>query len=189
MALGTQLSISDFRFLDLLDADQSFSVADVSRAKDLDVATQNLLGGLGFSAVLQQPISVRGRWSGILTVLHEAPHTFSQAETAFYRTLADQAALAFEGQRLLEEAQRRAERERTIRQITDKVRATQNLETILQTTVQELSRAMGLPRAFIRLGTEELADQKTNTSAMYPAIDTDESKLQEDTPFQSPGAA
>jgi GAF domain-containing protein len=87
--------------------------------------------------------------------MYRAPHSFSESEVAFYRTLADQTALTLESHRLLAEAQRRAEREQFIRDITDRVRARSSLEGILQTTVEELSKAMGFPRGFVRLGTEE----------------------------------
>lgn len=145
-------------FLDHLRSDRPFIITDVAQAPDLDPATWELLLSTGFSAFLLQPIAVRGRWFGMLIILHLTPYVFHKTEIDFYRALADQAALALEGHQLLDETQRRAEREQLIRQITDKVRATSDLETILQTTVQELSKAMGLPRAFVRLGTEaELA--------------------------------
>lgn len=151
LPVGTRLPVSLF---ETLRPDQPLPVANLIQA-DINIDARNLLTTLGYSALLHQPIAVRGRWFGFLTVLYESPHRFTQAETNFYRTLADQAALAIESQRLLSETQRRAEREQLIRQITEKVRATSNLETILQTTVQELSKAMGLPRAFVRLGTEQ----------------------------------
>jgi GAF domain-containing protein len=155
MPVGTDLPLDSFSMFDTLRPDSSFEIADLAHAKNLDDGIRQLLTDLGFEALLHQPIAVRDRWFGLLTVLYETPHAFAGAETGFYRTLADQAALAIEGQRLLAESRRRAEREQLIRHITDKVRATSSIESILQTTVQELSRAMGLPRAFIRLGTEE----------------------------------
>lgn len=154
LKVGARLPLRDLGILDALDAERPLSIDDLTQANDIDEHTRDLLDSLGFSAVLFQPIVARRHWFGLLTVFYRTPHAFTSAETDFYRTLADQAALAFEGQRLLAETQRRAEREQLIRQITDKVRATPDLEAILQTTVQELSEAMGLPRAFVRLGTE-----------------------------------
>jgi GAF domain-containing protein/HAMP domain-containing protein len=155
MAIGTRLPLRDFDLFHTLRPDQPFPVPDLDRAEDVDAGARHLMTSLGFKALLHQPIAVRGQWFGLLTVLHGSPHAFTQAETDFYRALSDQAALAIEGQRLLGEARRRAEREQLIRHITEKVHATPNIETILHTTVQELSKALGLPRAFVRLGTEE----------------------------------
>jgi GAF domain-containing protein len=152
---STPLPLTDLDLFDTLRPNRSFHTADLAHANDVDERIRHLLTDLGFSALLHQPIAVHGQWFGLLTILYESPHTFTQAEIDFYRALADQAALAYEGQRLLSETQSRAEREQLIRHITDKVRATSSLETILQTTVEELSKAMSLPRAFIRLSTDQ----------------------------------
>jgi GAF domain-containing protein len=156
---GTRLALHDSGLPETMHPNQPWRVDDVNNASSLDDGVRGWLRSSDFAAALYQPIAVRGQWYGLLLILYSVPHAFVEAETEFYRTLADQAALAFESQRLLEEAQRRAEREQLIRQITDKVRATSSLETILESTVQELSRAMGVPRAFIRLGTETGSSQ------------------------------
>ncbi len=107
-------------------------------------------------SVMAAPIKLRGQTIGVLDLQEtEEQRHWSPDEIALVQTVADQVAQALETARLFTETQRRAERERMIRQITDKVRASSNLETILQTTVQELTRSMGLPRAFVRLGLEE----------------------------------
>jgi PAS domain S-box-containing protein len=156
---GARLPLKNFELFDNLQPDQPYAVPDLTHS-DVDEGTRNLMTALGFAALLHQPIAVRDRWFGFLTVLHEMPHEFSRAEINFYRTLVDQAALALEGQRLLIETQQRAEREQLIRQVTEKVHDTPDMETILQTTVQELSKAMGLPRVFVRLGTRDTLSQR-----------------------------
>ena len=153
--VGIRLPIGGLDVFDTMHLDRPFTVTDLTQAASIDEDTHNLLDALGVTAALLQPIALRGRWFGLLAVLYRSRHEFTSAESDFFRTLTDQAALAFEGQRLLAETQRRAQREQLIRQITDKVRATSDLDTILQTTVQELSNAMGLPRAFVRLGVQE----------------------------------
>jgi GAF domain-containing protein len=153
--VGVRLPIGGLDVFDTMHPDRPFTVTDLTQAASIDEDTRNLLDALGFTAALLQPIAVRGRWFGLLAVFYRSSHEFTSAESDFFRTLTDQAALAFEGQRLLAETQRRAQREQLIRQITDKVRATSDLDTILQTTVQELSIALGVPRAFVRLGVQE----------------------------------
>jgi len=154
LSTGTRLAFNDSRLLDTLRPEQPLAITELAHAEDGVASALDLFRDLGFSAVFLQPIALHGRWFGLMTILYEAPHPFTTAERDFYRTLTDQAALAMESQSLLFETQRRAQREQLIRHITDKVRSTSNLETILQTTVQELSKAMGLPRAFVQLGTE-----------------------------------
>ena len=71
--------------------------------------------------------------------------------------LAGQAAVSIQSIHLLDATTKRAEHEQTLRQITERVRSSANVETVLQTAVQELSRALGR-RAFIQL-TPDKADE------------------------------
>jgi GAF domain-containing protein len=151
---GILIAFDSPGFRDISRSDQAVLVVDLNDTDAVDESTPELLGASGFSSALFQPIIVRGRWFGLLVILFQSRHLFVQSEINFYRTLADQAALAFEGQHLLAETQHRAEREQLIRQISDKVRSTTDLDKILQTTVEELGKAMGLPRVFVKLGTE-----------------------------------
>jgi len=63
-------------------------------------------------------------------------------EIAAAETVAERLALAVENARLLEEAQRRAARERLIAEISTRLRASLDPDTVLKTTVQELGRAL-----------------------------------------------
>jgi putative methionine-R-sulfoxide reductase with GAF domain len=100
------------------------------------------------------PLISRGRLIGALTVQSTEAGAFSNEDIAVLQTMADQLANAIENARLFEETQRLAERERTVSQITSKLRSALDLETILQTAVQELGQALGASEAIVRLGTE-----------------------------------
>jgi GAF domain-containing protein len=65
---------------------------------------------------------------------------------------ADQVALALENVRLMHESRQWAQREFTIREIGDKVSASFDLDTILRTTVEELSAVLGASGALVELG-------------------------------------
>jgi GAF domain-containing protein len=104
--------------------------------------------------VLSVPLKLRGEPIGVLEFYHEdALRAWSEDERALVEALADQAALALENARLLDETQSRAQREQLINEITARIRASMDMETILQTTTEELSKALNLSRARIRLGT------------------------------------
>ncbi len=80
-------------------------------------------------------------------------------ELALLQRLVDQLGAALESAELFQETQRRAARERAIREITERVRQAVDVEAILQNAVVELAKALGAPRAYVRLGTEaELLD-------------------------------
>jgi GAF domain-containing protein len=100
------------------------------------------------------PLISRGRVIGAMTIQSTKAAAFSEEDIATLQTMADQLANAIENARLFEETQRLVQRERTISQITTKLRSALNLETILQTTVQELGQALGASEAIVRLGTE-----------------------------------
>jgi len=100
------------------------------------------------------PLISRGRVMGAMTIQSTKPAAFSEEDITTLQTMADQVANAIENARLFEETQHLAQRERTISQITSKLRSALNLETILQTTVQELGQALGASEAIVRLGTE-----------------------------------
>ncbi|NIO71748.1 MAG: hypothetical protein GTN71_22650, partial [Anaerolineae bacterium] len=69
------------------------------------------------------------------------------------QAVAEQVALTLENRRLFEETRRSARREQIIREITTKMRGSTDLDTILQTTVQELAKVLGTSRTFVQLGT------------------------------------
>jgi len=100
------------------------------------------------------PLISRGRVIGAMTIQSARSAAFSDEDIAALQTMADQVANAIENARLFEETQHLAQRERTISQITSKLHSALNLETVLQTTVQELGQALGASEAIVRLGTE-----------------------------------
>jgi len=93
---------------------------------------------------------------GVLEFYEEgARREWSNDEQALVQALADQAVLALENARLFEDTQARAQREQLINQITARVRASTDMQTILRTTSEELTRVLDLPWARIRLGIDE----------------------------------
>jgi GAF domain-containing protein len=106
-------------------------------------------------AALALPLKVRSDVIGVLS-LHKDPGegNWAAAEIELVQRLVEQVGTTLESARLFQETQRRAAREQAIRRITERMRGAVNVEAILQNTVAELARAMGVPRAYVRLGTE-----------------------------------
>ncbi len=96
------------------------------------------------SASIAIPIKLRGQTIGILDVRSKkGERQWKQDEVTLLEAAAERAALALENARLVESAQRRAARERAIGDISAKIGAVSNLESILQTAVEELGRKIG----------------------------------------------
>lgn len=90
------------------------------------------------------PIKLRGQTIGILDVkAKNGQRSWNPDEIAMLEAAAERAALALENARLIETAQRRAARERAIGDISTRIGAVSNLESILQTAVEELGRKIG----------------------------------------------
>jgi GAF domain-containing protein len=96
------------------------------------------------SASIAIPIKLRGQTIGVLDIrAKNGQRPWKQDEIAMLEAAAERAALALENARLIESAQRRAARERAIGDISSRIGAVSNLESILQTAVEELGRKIG----------------------------------------------
>lgn len=101
------------------------------------------------------PLKVRGDVIGVLAFHKESEDEIWSAEqVAMIQRLVDQLGAALESAQLFRETQRRAAREQAIRQVTEQVRRAVDVEQILRNAVTELARAIGVPRAYVRLGTD-----------------------------------
>jgi PAS domain S-box-containing protein len=112
------------------------------------------------------PLIVRGQVIGAMTVQSVQEAAFSDEDVAVLQTMADQLAIAIENARLFEQAQKRAEQERLVRTITNRVHQGADAETIMRITLQELGQILGASQSIMRLGTREqlLSIQETGTS-------------------------
>ncbi len=100
---------------------------------------------------LAVPLKIGDRVIGALDVHDKGRYAFSEDDIVVLETLADQMAVAVENARLFQEALQRAEREQSVVQITSKIRASQDIDSILRTAVEEMRAALGARRATIRL--------------------------------------
>ncbi len=93
--------------------------------------------------LLAVPVKLRGVAIGVLGFHREqAAGRWRPEEIAAAETVAERLALAVENARLLEEAQRRAAREHLVAEISNRLRASLDPDTVLKTTVRELGRAL-----------------------------------------------
>jgi|GEM_PF-370718 len=103
---------------------------------------------------LELPIRLRGMPIGSLNLGIAAERAITAEEAAFINAVIDQAALALENARLLEETRQRAEQEKMVGGIASKVWASTDMDTILRTAVKELGIALDASEAVIELWPE-----------------------------------
>ncbi len=157
--LGNRWTVSQIPLIAKMSADLMV-ISDVSTSPEMDEISRHVfLNVLDIKAVAIVPLLAGERHLGWLLVESlEGPYDFSAREVRLYGALAGQAAVALESMRLFEEVQRRARRERLIREVTAKVWASTDLEGVLKTTAQELSKALGTSHALVWLGTPPQVD-------------------------------
>jgi GAF domain-containing protein/HAMP domain-containing protein len=122
------------------------------------------------------PIKVRGEVVGVLDTYKRADAgDWTQDELALLEQIVEQLDVALESARLHQDAQIRATREQTLRRVTEQIRRPRDVEAILQNTLAELTKALGVPRAYVRLGTEAhfAAERGTQKGEMAQARDLD----------------
>ncbi|NIS82865.1 MAG: GAF domain-containing protein, partial [Anaerolineales bacterium] len=111
------------------------------------------------------PLQIGDRVIGVLDVQHIHPHTFSEDDISVLEVLADQLAVAVQNTRNFEEALERANREQAVMDITSKIRASGDVETMLRTVVQEMRLALGARSARIQLAEVPLDLQSSGDGA------------------------
>jgi GAF domain-containing protein/DNA-binding LacI/PurR family transcriptional regulator len=92
---------------------------------------------------------------------NEEQRQWSEDDISLIEILSEQFALAAENIRLLEETQRRAEREHLVSEITTRLRTSNDPQTILQTAASELRRALNAKSARVLIESiEQLAARR-----------------------------
>jgi GAF domain-containing protein len=125
----------------------------------LQPQAQEAFKATGVTATATIPLVTRKKVFAILTITMRQPgRLFTEQEVGLLQTLADQASIAIERVRLLEETARKAQREQMLREIAAKVRSSADVETIMRTAVQEIGQALGR-QTFVYLDKGNSTDQ------------------------------
>jgi GAF domain-containing protein/HAMP domain-containing protein len=103
------------------------------------------------SQALQASITLHDQKIGVIKIKRKEQN-WHPREQAMLEEIATQVGLALENARLLEETQARAQRDQMVAAVSTRMRATLDLETILQTAARELQRGLNLKEAEVRLG-------------------------------------
>ncbi|MBN2548965.1 MAG: GAF domain-containing protein [Anaerolineales bacterium] len=113
----------------------------------------------GETEALVLPIKSRGRVIGTIKARPRTASGENQPAAALrpdelnlLETLVDQLGVTLDSARLFEETQMSAERERLVGEITGRMRATLDIDTILQTAVREIRQVLDLKEVEVRMG-------------------------------------
>ncbi len=119
-------------------------------------------------AELAVPITLGAEVLGVLDVQSDQVGGLNEEDRLLLVGLCGQIAIAIESRRveaervgLLAETERRARREQTIREITERMRAATSLEQLVKTTARELGQRLAAGHAVVELGMERETPDST----------------------------
>ncbi|MBN2043672.1 MAG: GAF domain-containing protein [Anaerolineales bacterium] len=102
------------------------------------------------------PMLIGDRSLGVISVQSDhSADLYGRHHLDLLTTIASQAAVSINNTRLFQSEQERAQQERTVRTITDKVRRGTDTQQIMQIALEELSRALNADGSTIQLGKPE----------------------------------
>jgi GAF domain-containing protein/HAMP domain-containing protein len=105
--------------------------------------------------VLSAPIMIHGEEVGLLRLEDTTPdREWTPSEFALARAVAGEVAIALENARLIEETEKRAQRERTINRITSRIRNAPSIEQMLAVAAQELRAETHAARSMAEIAPE-----------------------------------
>jgi PAS domain S-box-containing protein len=115
------------------------------------------------SAAISEPIRLRGQTIGNVKLEDIDPtRQWTAEEKALVETISEQLAQTIENLRLFNETQKRASREQLTREITDKMRASPDIDAVIETGLTELAKILNVPRTYVKLTTKAEAAQDGN---------------------------
>lgn len=122
------------------------------RVNNVQEDTRYIEGSANTRSELAIPMIYRSELLGVLNVESEQLNAYTESDEELLGTLGGSLAAIIANARLLEQIRAQADRERVLFEITDKIRRTTDLQTILVTTVSELTRVTGANRVQVKLG-------------------------------------
>jgi GAF domain-containing protein/membrane protein implicated in regulation of membrane protease activity len=118
---------------------------------------------------MQIPLLLHGQSIGNIKLRRKGMASgWSEKERELTEKIAEQVALALENSRLVDEAQRSAQRDQMIANISSRVRETLDVESVIRTATTELRKVFDLKEAEISIGAPqaEPARVRKNTSSL-----------------------
>jgi GAF domain-containing protein len=137
--------------LRLLAGDEPLFAGDVEHDDRADATTKAVFKALHIGSLVGIPLWARGRQIGSLLLEGSEPQPLEPEDFETHIALAGQLAVALDRHLLLTSAQRRAERERLINVIGQKIQSAPTIESAMQVALAELSQALNARRAYVEL--------------------------------------
>jgi len=169
--IGIRYTREMLQDMDIFAAREAMAVNDTATDERLSPSMHIMFQQIRTPSVAILPLWVGDRQLGSLFLETTEPYIFREADLEPYRALSGQLAIAIDRQRLLTEAEQRAERERQIRTITDKIRRGVDRESILRLAREEIGQMLGAKTAVAQLGTSAALLERLHQQEMAENAD------------------
>jgi nitrate/nitrite-specific signal transduction histidine kinase len=139
---------------------------EVERAwKQGEVISEQI--GVDGTSKMAIPMKVRGEVIGVLDIQFDAEHVPPDTQNLMTE-IADRLSLVLENARLIETAQTQVEREQLAAHITNRIRQSMDLDTVLRTATQEIGETLGLAEVEVRLGSVDTSLHMSDNGGASP---------------------
>jgi GAF domain-containing protein len=122
------------------------------RVNDITQDARYILVSSNTRSELALPLIFRNDILGVLNVESEQIGAYNENDEEMLGTLAGSLAAIIANARLVDQIRKQAERERLLNEISNKIRRSTDMQTILNTTIQELHRVTGARKTQINIG-------------------------------------
>ncbi|MEM9773236.1 MAG: hypothetical protein AAF902_01555 [Chloroflexota bacterium] len=121
-----------------------YFIENIKDKLGLTTGTKRMLEQCGFTTSgIIMPLSVSQVDIGFMLFIRSRPSRFSEGVSRLAISLTPQISVAVQNRLLLNQTQKRADREQKLRQLTEKVRNNTDVEAVMQTAVTEIGRLLG----------------------------------------------
>jgi PAS domain S-box-containing protein len=162
--LGARYYLPDFAFTQVYfeNSDEPQLVSDIATDERVDGNTRDVLARLGTRALAVIPLSIGGRWLGLIIVHWDEPHEFSAREVDIYRAFIGLGSPAVASRRLMDTLEHmvaeRTQQLRTASDIARRVNAILDPDRLLNEVVNQLQDRFKLYYVQVYLLDEETRD-------------------------------
>ena len=142
--IGNQYTLDQLPSVRLVSKEKPAIFPQITADERLGADATMLAERLGISSLVYFPLVVGEQWFGLLVAQSFDPVNLSEDDIRQISSLIDQAASVSQTQRLFTQVQSRARREQLLREVSAKVYAAPDAESVMKTAVKEVTRIMGV---------------------------------------------
>ena len=113
------------------------------------------------------PLKIRGEVIGVLNLKLDADQIPLETSNLI-QEIGNRLSLVLENARLIESAQRRVERERLTGDITDKIRQSLDMDTVLRIAVEQIGETLGLEEVEVLIGEAPVSESSDQSNGQTP---------------------